>query len=203
MKRALLAILLFLTVGHAHALIEINGEYGVSTQKYGQDRANEIEATTIGGALAVYLFNLTAIEFNYSQTETVTTETNTLAINSQFDLIGQQNNVLVYSYGVGIRQAFASRKARFRPSMSLGYARQFTRDTTQATFRDNSTGNTFIVNDDVTKRRDDSVFGSFNLELRLTQTISLRGSVRTIFKAFEFDRARDNVQYTVGFSWYL
>lgn len=183
--------------------MEINGEYGVSTQKYGADRTNEIKATTIGGAVAIYLFNLTAIEFNYSQTETVTSENNTLTIDSTYDLIGQQNNVLVYSYGVGIRQAFASRKARFRPSMSLGYARQFTRDTTQATFRNNTTGNTFIINDDVTKLRDDSVFGSFNLELRLTQTISLRGSVRTIFKAFDFDRARDNVQYTAGFSWYL
>ena len=41
------------------------------------------------------------------------------------------------------------------------------------------------------------------LELKLTRTISLRGSVKTIFKAFEFDRAQDNVRYTIGFSWFL
>jgi len=206
MKRSILFLSLFsifLYSQSSFALIELNGEYGLSTQKYGADRSNNIEATTIGGSVALYLFNLTAIELNYSQTETVTTENNTLRINDTFDLISQENNVLVYSYGIGIRQAFASRKARFRPSMSIGYARQFIRDTTEATFRDNDTGQTFSISDDVSKLRDDSVFGSFNLELKLTQTISLRGSVKTIFKAFDFDKAKDNVQYTVGFSWFL
>lgn len=202
MKQIVL-IAAFLLSFSAKALVEINGEYGLSTQKYGASRNNEIEATTIGGSVALYLFNTTAIELNYSQTETVTSENDVLTIDSTYDLIGQENNVLVYSYGVGIRQAFADRKARFRPSISIGYARQFIRDTTSATFRNNTTGSTFIVNGRTSKTRDDSVFGSFNLELRLTQTVSLRGSVKTIFKAFEFDRAQDNVRYLVGFSWYL
>jgi hypothetical protein len=110
---------------------------------------------------------------------------------------------LVYSYGIGIRQAFASRKARFKPSISLGYARQFIRDTTEASFRNNTTGSVFSVSDAVSKLRDDSVFGSFALEMRITRRISLRGSVRTTFKAFDFDRAQDNVRYMFGFSWYL
>lgn len=203
MKKSLSLLLMIFSLQSVQALIEVNGEYGVSTQRYGATRDNEIEATTIGGAVALYLWNMTAIELNYSQTETVTTENNVLSIDNTFDLIGQENNVLIYSYGVGIRQAFASRKARFRPSISIGYARQFFRDTTQATFRNNSTGSTFIVSDQVRKTREDSVFGSFNLELRLTRTVSLRASVRTIFEAFEFDRARDNIQYTFGFSWYL
>lgn len=194
---------LFFSTFSTHALIELNGEYGLSTQKYGTSRTNEIEATTIGGSVAMYLFDLTAIELNYSQTETVTTENNVLAIDSTYDLIGQENNVLVYSYGIGIRQALASRKSRLRPSFSIGYARQFIRDTSQATFRNNDTGTSFIVNGNVTKTRDDSVFGSFNLELRLTERVSLRGSVKTIFKAFEFNRAQDNVRYLLGFSWYL
>lgn len=202
MKQIVL-ITVFLLSFSTNALVEINGEYGLSTQKYGASRNNEIEATTIGGSVALYLFNTTAIELNYSQTETVTSENDVLTIDSTYDLIGQENNVLVYSYGVGIRQAFADRKARFRPSISLGYARQFIRDTTSATFRNNTTSSTFIVNGATSKTRDDSVFGSFNLELRLTQTVSLRGSVKTIFKAFEFDRAQDNVRYLVGFSWYL
>ncbi len=196
-------LLILLLSNGAHALIELNGEYGLSTQKYGADRSDEIKATTFGGSIALYLFNLTAIELNYSQTETITSESNTIAIDSTYDLIAQENNVLVYSYGLGIRQAFASRKARFRPSISLGYARQFIKDSTTATFRNNTTGNIFDVSDTPSKLRDDSVFGSFNLELKLTRTISLRGSVKTIFKAFEFDRAQDNVRYTIGFSWFL
>lgn len=204
MRTALKIILVLLFSQNIHALIELNGEYGLSTQKYGADRDNTIEATTIGGSVALYLFNYTAIELNYSQTETVTTENNEISIDgTTVDLIGTENNVLVYNYGVGIRQQFADRKARLRPSISLGYARQFMRDSTTAKFRENTSGTLFTITDAVTKLRDDSVFGSFNLELRLTQTIFLRGSVKTIFKAFDFDKAQDNVRYTVGFSWYL
>lgn len=202
MKRIVLITALFATLS-TQALVEINGEYGLSTQKYGVSRDNEIEATTIGGAVALYLFDSSAIELNYSQTETVTTETDVLSIDSTYDLIGQENKVLVYSYGIGIRQAFASRKARFKPSISIGYARQFIKDSTSATFRNNDTGSVFLINGGNSRTRDDSVFGSFNLELRLTQTVSLRGSVKTIFRAFDFDRAQDNVRYLVGFSWYL
>lgn len=192
-----------LASGPSWGLVEINGDYGLSKQVYGSSRNNEIESKTIGGAVALYLFEKTAIELNYSQTETITEERTTLRIDENFDLIGQTNKVLVYSYGIGIRQAFASRKARFKPSISLGYARQFIRDTTEASFRNNTTGSVFSVSDAVSKLRDDSVFGSFALEMRITRRISLRGSVRTTFKAFDFDRAQDNVRYMFGFSWYL
>lgn len=203
MTKKVFFILALLLAKSSFALIEINGEYGLSTQRYGSERTNEIKSTTFGGAIALYLFDTTAIEVNYSQTETITQENNLISIDSTFDLVSQENNVLVYSYGIGIRQAFASRKARFRPSLSLGYARQFIRDTTRASFRNNTTGTIFDVSENPTKLRDDSVFGSFNLELRLTQRVSLRGSIKTIFKAFEFNRAQDNVRYLVGFSWFL
>jgi len=206
LKKYILSLFLLTTTllsNSSWALIEINGDYGLSKQVYGANRNNEIEATTIGGAVALYLYERTAIELNYSQTETITEERNNLRIDQNFDLIGQTNKVLVYSYGVGIRQAFASRKARFKPSISLGYARQFIRDTTEASFRNNLTGETFTVSDDVSKLRDDSVFGSFALEMRITSRISLRGSVRTTFRAFDFDKAQDNVRYMIGFSWYL
>ena len=199
----IIALCSLLLTFSAHSIVEVNGEYGLSTQKYGITRENKIQSTTIGGAMAVYLFDTTAIELNYGQTETITSETDVLTIDSTYDLIGQRNNVLIYSYGIGIRQAFASRRSRFRPSLSIGYARQFIRDSTAATFRNKDTNTSFIVNGTTSKRRDDSVFGSFNLELRLTQRVSLRGSVKTIFKAFEFNRAQDNIRYLVGFSWYL
>ncbi len=203
-KKKILPLLLLLLITDASwAMVEINGDYGLSRQVYGTDRNNDIEAKTIGGAVALYLFDRTAIELNYSQTETITTERSVLSIDENYDLTGQVNKVLVYSYGVGIRQAFASRKARFKPSLSLGYARQFIRNSTEASFRNNLSGAEFKARKPVSKLRDDSVFGSFSLEMRITKRISLRGSVRTTFRAFDFDRAKDNVKYTVGFSWYL
>lgn len=203
-KYSILFLLSFLIQSSAWSLIEINGDYGLSKQVYGANRNNEIESKTIGGAVALYLYDKTAIELNYSQTETITEERTELPIDgTTFNAIGQTNKVLIYSYGIGIRQAFASRKARFKPSVSLGYARQFIRDTTDARFQNTVDGSIISVSDAVNKLRDDSVFGSFALEMRITRRISLRGSVRTTFKAFDFDRAQDNVRYMIGFSWYL
>ena len=204
LKHTLFFLSLFiLSTSSSFALIEISGDYGLSQQVYGADRNNDIESTTIGASMALYLFDYTAIEVNYNQTETITDENNTLSIDGTYDLTRQVNTVQIYSYGIGIRQAFASRKARFRPSISLGYARQFTSDSTVAYFRNNDTGNSFSISDVEQKSRFDSVFGSFALEIMLTRTFSIRGSVKTIFKAFEFDRAQDNLKYLVGFSWYL
>lgn len=194
---------LFLATHSSYALIELGGEYGVSQQVYGSERTNTIESTTTGASVALYLFDYTAIEFNYNQTETITDENRTLSIDSNYDLTKQVNTVQIYSYGVGIRQAFASRKARIRPSISLGYARQFTSDSTTAFFKNVNTNETFSITSAGSKFRYDSVFGSFNLEVMLTRTFSIRGSVKTIFKAFEFNRAQDNMKYLVGFSWYL
>ncbi len=194
---------LFLTTHSSYALIELSGEYGLSQQVYGSQRNNSIESTSVGASVALYLFDYTAIELNYNQAETVTDENTTLSIDDTYDLTKQVNTIQIYSYGIGIRQAFASRKARFRPSISLGYARQFTSDSTTAHFLNNDTGATFSITNAGSKSRYDSVFGSFNLEIMLTRTFSIRGSVKTIFKAFEFSRAQDNMKYLVGFSWYL
>jgi hypothetical protein len=190
-------------IPRANALIELSGDYGLSQQVYGAQRNNNIESTTVGASVALYLFDYTAIELNYNQTETITDDNTTLSIDSTYDLTKQVNTVQIYSYGIGIRQAFAGRNSRFRPSMSIGYARQFASDSTVAHFRNNDLGSTFTISDVEEKTRIDSVFGSFSLEIMLTQTFSIRGSVKTIFKAFEFNRAQDNMKYLVGFSWYL
>ncbi|MAF77581.1 MAG: hypothetical protein CME60_05410 [Halobacteriovoraceae bacterium] len=190
-------------VPKSHALIELSGEYGLSQQVYGSQRNNNIESTTIGGSIALYLFDRTAIELNYNQTETITDENRVLSIDDTYNLTKQINTVQIYSYGIGIRQAFASRKSRFRPSLSLGYARQFTSDSTTAYFTNTDTGENFSISNAGSKSRYDSVFGTFSLEIMLTRRFSLRGSVKTIFKAFEFNRAQDNMNYLFGFSWYL
>ena len=187
----------------AFALFEVSGDYGVKTQVYGTNRDSEIETTTVGASLALYLFKMTAIELNYNESETITDERYVISIDDSYDLTRQKNTVNIYSYGIGIRQAFASRKSRFRPSISLGYARQFTKDSTIAYFKNMSTGQEFSYTDAVEKYRYDSVFGSFHLELMLTRVFSIRASLKTIFKAFEFNRAQDNLQYMIGFSWYL
>jgi len=204
LKRLLIFLSSLLTAPElSYALVELSGEYGISQQVYGSLRNNNIESKTAGASVALYIYDYTAIELNYNQSETITDENNTLAIDSTYDMTRQINTINVYSYGVGIRQAFSSRKARFRPSISLGYARQFTSDSTMAYFRNNNTNQTFSVIGNSKRSRFDSVFGSFHLEVMLTRVFAIRGTIKTIFKAFEFNRAQDNMKYLVGFSWYI
>lgn len=204
MTRLLLVLLFSLFSLNSYSLIELNGEYGYDRQVYGASRQNDIVEKSYSGAVALYLFDFTAIELNYSESETVTEENNTISItDTTVDLIKSEQRVLVYSFGIGIRQALAPRGARLRPTLSLGYARQFIRDQTEYTFKNRSSGSTFTLREDPTKLRSDSVFATFGLELKLTKTFALRGSVKTVFPAFETDKARDNVKYLVGFTWYL
>tara|TARA_R110002072_G_scaffold64203_1_gene159045 strand:+ start:18858 stop:19478 length:621 start_codon:yes stop_codon:yes gene_type:complete len=194
---------IFFATQSSHALVELSGDFGYRKQVYGSQKQNDITDRSYGASIAVYLFDYTAVEFNYNQNETINDEHSTYSIDGTYDVVGSYNRVMNYSYGIGIRQAFASRKALIRPSISLGYARQFTRDTTSLTILNTTSGSSFEISDDPTKLRSDSVFGTFSLELRLTKRLALRGSVNTIFPAFQTDKARDNIKYMMGFSWYL
>lgn len=202
-KYCFIIFITFFATQSSYALVEVSGDFGYRKQVYGSQRQNDITDRSYGTSIAVYLFDYTAIEFNYNQNETINDEHSTYNIDSTYQVVGSYNRVMNYSYGVGIRQALAPRKALIRPSISLGYARQFTRDTTSLQILNSVTGNSFEISDDPTKLRSDSVFGTFSLELRLTARLALRGSVNTIFPAFQTDKARDNIKYMMGFSWYL
>jgi hypothetical protein len=203
MRQLVIVLLLSLLNFSTWALVEIAGQYGFDRQVYGATNQNKITTETKGGSIALYLFDYTAIEVNFHESETITRQNSTIAIDSTYDVTGQKNTVLASNYGLGIRQAFAPRKARFRPSLSIGYARQFIRDTTEISFLNKSTSQPFSLSEPVSKRRIDSVFGTFSLQILLTQRFSLKASAHTIFPAFEFNRAQYNMKYLVGFSWYL
>lgn len=201
--RNLLLLLCCLLTNTSWALFEISGEYGLDRQVYGTDRQNEITSRTYSASLALYLFNYTAIEFNYGQTRTITDERYPVTTGAEFEAASKIGTVEIESYGLGIRQAFAPRKARFVPTLSLGYAKRFARDYTSGVIRRNSDGATFEYVTATSKLRFDSVFATLGLNIRLTRMLSLRVSAQTIFKAFEFNRAQDNMKYLAGFSWYL
>ena len=104
-------------------------------------------------------------------------------------------------YGIGIKQMFAPRSARLIPGISVGYAKQFVEYESDVTIEDTGSKNRLKINNGTKNQRIDSVFGTFSLQLRMTERLSLKGSVKTLFPAFELKKARDNVKYSVGFTW--
>lgn len=194
--------LLFST--NSYALMEMGVDYGYERKVYGSNRENSTKATTYSASMAVYFFTLTALEFSYSQTESITEEKSTIDIdNSTIRITGFKTNVDSKMFGIGIKQALGPKKARLRPAISIGYARQTVEDKTFINYSDSSDGSTGSIQDSESSTEYDSIMASFSLQFFLTQTFSLKGSVRTIFPAFEYDQAADNLKYTVGLSWFL
>ncbi|MCO4794104.1 MAG: hypothetical protein KC493_10345 [Bacteriovoracaceae bacterium] len=188
----------------AFALMELSGRFSYDKTVYGASRENKITNRTWAGGLAIYLFNNTALELNYSTSEENTVENEVIPLTGyNVSVVGTQTTIENEVYGVGLKQVLGNRKGRIVPSISLGYAKQFITSVSDATYRDDTTLAELTTTSDPTKTRVDSVFGTFTLKLNLTSRLSLTGSVNTLFKAFETDKARDNLKYSVGFSWIL
>jgi hypothetical protein len=206
MKMARISFFLFVLfmTGNAYALMELSGSFSYDKTVYGSERQNKITNRTWAGGLAIFLFESTALEINYSTSQEETIENEVIPLTGyNVSVIGTQSTIDNEVFGVGFRQVLGHRKARIVPSISLGYAKQFITSYSDATYRDDSTLAQLTTTSDPSRSRTDSVFGTFTLKLNLTQRLSVTGSVNTLFKAFETDKARDNLKYRVGFSWIL
>ena len=203
MKR-IIPFLIFLISFNSQAVFEVSGNFGYDKNVYGDQRQNKQTDRTYSASFAVYLLAYTAVEFSYSESEQITSENNESQIaGSGFSIVSLENTVKNTIYSVSIKQAFARRKARFRPALSLGYAKFEILDKTSYVFRDDSDGSTFTSTESPTRSREDSFYVNFSLQIRLTRALSLQGSVQSVMPGFEFDQARDNLRYLAGFSWFF
>ncbi len=88
-----------------------------------------------------------------------------------------------------------------RPMISIGYAKQEITDQTSYKVRATgaSRGSTLAQPPQIMES--DSVFASFALTLRLSQLFSIKSSIQTVFPAFDFNRAKDDLKYMAGIMW--
>jgi hypothetical protein len=203
-KIVIFLVLLLLPLTELLALVELGGTYSYQRQRFGDGRQNSVTSKTYHGSMAIYLFNLTAIELNYSETEDIAEQNDNIPITDTTISVTKNSNIVRTTvYGIGIKQALASRKAFLRPTISFGYAKMFAVDGTDYTFYDSSNGNTILYRADRDRKRDESVFAEFALQIRLSSRFALKGSVKTVYPAFKGGLAKDNMKYLAGFTWYL
>ena len=201
MRNLLILTLVLFPISSFAIVNEIAFDFGYDRTIYGVDRQNSNVNRTYSGALSTYIFDYTAIDLNASKSSDITTENERYNVTTGLDLVGQQNRVTTNVFGAGLKQTFAPRNARLIPSVALGYARQFVNYQSDLTIENTSSKARTTVSGGETKQRIDSVFGTFALQLRLTERMSLKGSVKTLFPAFKLNQIRDNVKYAFGFSW--
>lgn len=197
----MLLVLIALFPFSSFAFSEFNFDFGYDRQIYGQNRQDSVVSRNYSAGISTYLFDLTGIDLNYSNTQDITSQNDRYTVSSPFDVIAQQNRVRTNVYGIGIKQMLVGRGSRLVPVISMGYAREFVTSSGDITVENTTTKALQKVFLAESKQRYNSVFGSFTLQLKLTDRFSLKGTVRTLFPAFEFNKAKDNLKYLVGFSW--
>jgi len=183
------------------AVSELSAEYGYSKQIFGEDRNSDAISRSYSGSFATYFLTLTAIEFNYYYNKDVVTQRNNIEAPDSWTVTEQRHEIVTSVYGVGLRQSLAPMKSPVRPIISLGYARMFKESSDYVTFE--RAGTVVSGKYDSDKERDDSVFATIALQIFLSQRMSLKLSVKSIFPAFEFNKAKDDLKYMAGFSWIL
>ena len=186
----------------AFAVFEFDFDFGYDKQIYGAQRQNSVVSRNYSSGISCYLFDLTALDLNYSNTLDTTSQ-NDRYVNALpgYDVIAQQNRMLTNVFGIGLKQMLAGRSSRITPIISAGYAREFVTSAGDVTFENTTTKVATKANLNESKQRYNSVFGAFILQVKLTERFSLKGSVKTLFPAFDFDKAKDNLKYQVGFAW--
>lgn len=206
MSRKLYAILLtcctLLFPLRGQAITELSGSFGYQKNVFGENKESDIVTRSYSASVAFYFWTRTAVEFNFFHNREDTTNRSAIPVSGTDVEVREINNqVTTDVYGIGLRQSLSPRDAIIKPLISLGYAKQFVSDVTEYTFYDTDTNEQFKFNDGETKSKEDSVFATFSLELQITHGLSLRGSVRSVFPAFEFERADENLKYMAGFTW--
>ena len=145
MSKYLTTLLMLLFSSSSFAFFEIGGNYGYDRLIYGSDRENKKYERTYSGFIAKYLFNLTAIEVNVSSSRSVTEEKWDAQVPSTtYKATKMRNDIVTNVWGVGLRQAFANKKAFLVPMLSLGYARQIAESTGYVEYT-NSTDDCFTL----------------------------------------------------------
>ncbi|MDD4972833.1 MAG: hypothetical protein PHY93_00700 [Bacteriovorax sp.] len=185
----------------AFAVLEFDFDFGYDKQIYGAQRQNSVVSRNYSVGISSYLFDLTALDLNVSSTRDTTSQNDRYTVATGTDVISQQNRVQTNVFGLGLKQMLAGRGARITPIISAGYAREFVTSSGDITVEDTTNLTQRKFNLKESKQRYNSVFGSFILQIKLTERFSLKGSVKTLFPAFEFNKARDNIKYLVGFAW--
>jgi hypothetical protein len=208
MKYLLSLLILCSLSTSALAYVDLSLNYTFSKSRVAADETDEepdpgAAVTTTQGYSAVwawYIWEYTALEFNYSETTRHLLDDREAATDDDTLTIKKIDSTMMTEVaGVGIRQSFANRKARIIPSISLGYAKYTTSGVSKYLLDDNGTEEEIEIEKD--KEVLSSSYAAVSIRFRFTQFMGLTLGAKTVMPDFETDKAADNMTYSAGLSW--
>lgn len=201
-KLPLALFILFLSPMTSAMVFEVDGDFGYDKTIYGSARENSIVTRSYSGGLSSYIFSTTALDLGYTYSNEITSNNDRYTITGYtVDHMADQTRVLTKVYQVGLKQVLASKNSFLVPMISIGYARQVIRSESDATYLNTTSGGSFYYRPATSKYSVNSVFATFMLQFHLTEQLSLKASIKSIFPAFDYNKAKDNLKYAAGFSW--
>jgi hypothetical protein len=181
-------------------IYELDLDFGYDKQIYGASRENSVVSRTYSAGISTYIFELTGIDLNFSSSKDTTSTNDRFTPVIGTDIISTHSYVTTTVYGIGIKQMLLPKNNWVMPLLSIGYAKEFVNSSSDYTKEDTTTKIQSTSTYSVSKQRVDSVFGTFVLQFKLSDRFSLKGTVKTLFPAFEINKAKDNMKYLFGFS---
>jgi hypothetical protein len=210
--RKWISLLFIFTSLHVSAYVDFNLNYSFSQNIVDGVENSKIEDTkndpgrarsitkTYSAVWAWYIWEYTALEFNYTHSENeVIDERSNISADQTLIINKVKSDVITTVQGVGIRQAFAGRNATLLPSLSIGYAQMTINGTSIYTITNNDVRETIKV--DQATQRINSGYVAFSLRYRMTELMGISLGAKTVIPEMDMSKAQNNMTYFAGFSW--
>jgi len=203
-----LTLVLFIISTTASAYVDLNLSYTLSQRKIEGVRTDpdvdtgSAQTTSTGASVnwAWFIWEYTALELNYSSTTQRLLDDREVSTDDASITIKEvDSKTITQVSGVGIRQAFASRKSSIIPTLAFGYAKYTTSGLTKYTLDNSGTETELEILQD--KEAFSSSYASFSLRFRFTKLMGVTIAAKTVMPNFETDKASNNVTYSAGLSW--
>lgn len=189
----------------SYSYVELGLNYSYSKQIVGEEENNVSISESNGGTWAWFMWEYTALEFNYAVINDTITDTNEQVVAlddvNSITIIETTSRIKTVVQGVGIRQALAPRKSKVVPMISIGYAKQISQGSTLYRFRVNDGEDEEEQENELDAQEIDSAFFGLSIRISFTQTFGINIGGKTVFPSSEPDKAKNNVRYMAGLTW--
>lgn len=203
MNRYLFYLVFLLFCSSTHAVVELNFDFDYDRKIYGENRQNKAISRTFSSSFAFYFLGKMGLELSYSKTEDSSQQNFTIDPDVIYSMKAVNSVMTNQVFSLGLRLALAEKRSLIVPVISLGYAKQYIDNEENTIIYDSDSSSDITLTYVAPREILDSAFASLSLNINLTSRLGLRGSIKTLFEAFEFDQARDNIQYFAGINIYL
>lgn len=184
-----------LNLGYSFSVRQVNG---IETDVNPDPGSAQTKSTGYTANWAWFIWEYTALEFNFSHTTERLVDDRQVTDGS-ITIEKVDSTVITQVQGVGIRQSFASRKARIIPSLSIGYAQFSTSGKSVYTLNNGTTTADLEIQQD--QEVFSSSYASVSFRFRFTDLMGLTIMAKTVMPDFETEQAENNVTYSAGLSW--